>query len=358
MWAFLMLAMAMAQESMVTAQAIINRQLNSAVSIEELERAAIYGMVQTVEDLTGLSGSRVLTEEEYAEEKSWKEGKREGYGVRVQLIPRQGFFVDSVIENSPADKAGIQNSDIIVSFAGSSLVGLPPQAMLDILNQDYPKAITVGFVRNSSVQQVSVQKEFFQMEMLSVVSENIVGVHFFGKGVCRELEIVVKEQTDKPLVLDLRDNEGGLWEESIACLGLFLEHNAVLGYRQMVDGTSIPILSQKGMQHVAPVVVLINQGTKGPAELFALVLQEYGRAELIGEKTYGNAVDYQYYTIDKKWLLKLADTELLSANKTSWRNNGVTPNISVPLHAAIPTYTGVKQIDMQLETAIRLLSSN
>lgn len=357
MWAFL-LTMAMAQESMITAQAIINRQLNSAVSVEKLERAAIFGMVQAVEEQTGLSGSTVLTEEEYQEEKSWKEGKREGYGVRVQLIPRQGFFVDGVIENSPADKAGIQNSDVIVSFAGRSLVGLPPQAMLGILNQEYPKAITVGFVRNGSVQQVSVQKRFFQMEMLSVVSENIVGIHFFGKGVCEEFEAVVQEQTDQPLVLDLRDNEGGLWEESIACLDLFLERNAVLGYRKMVDGTSIPILSQGDMQHVAPVIVLVNQGTKGPAELFALVLQEYERAELVGERTYGNAVDYQYYPIDQKWLLKLADTELLSANKSSWRNNGVTPNILVPLHASIPTYTGVKQIDMQLETAIRLLSSN
>jgi carboxyl-terminal processing protease len=358
MWVFLMLSMAMAQESMVTAQAIINRQLNSEVSVEDLEHAAILGMVQTVEEQTGLSGSTVLTEKEYEQEKSWKEGKREGYGVRVQLIPRQGFFVDSVIENSPADKAGIQNSDIIVSFAGHSLVGLPPEAMLYILNQDYPKAITVGFVRNGSAQQVSVQKGFFQMEMLSVVSENIIGIHFFGKSVCGEFEAVVEEQADQPLVLDLRDNEGGLWEESIACLDLFLERNAVLGYRQMVDGTSIPILSQRNMQHVAPVVVLVNQGTKGPAELFALVLQEYGRAELVGERTHGNAVDYQYYPIDERWLLKLADTELLSANKVSWRNNGITPNFSVPLHADIPTYTGVKQIDMQLETAIRLLSSD
>ena len=353
-----MLALAMAEEPMVTAKAIVNRQLNSVVSEEELERAAILGMVEEIEKETGLSGSTLLTKEEVQQEKFWKEGKREGYGVRVQLLPRQGFFVDGVIPNSPAEAAGIKSGDVIVSFAGLSLMGLPPQSMLNILNQEYSEAVSVGVVRNGSVNQVSVQKDVFQMEMFSAGQNGYIPLHFFGKGVCGKLETVVKEQANQPLIIDLRDNEGGLWEEGIACLDLFLDRNAVLGYRQMTDGTTIPILSQKEAQHSAPMVIVINQGTRGPAELFALTLQEYGRAELVGERTYGASVDYQYYPLDEKWILKLADTEMISANKLSWRNNGVTPNVSIGLHLDRPTYTGGPQTDMQLETAIQLIASD
>lgn len=353
-----MLAIAMAQESMITAQSVVSHQLSSVVSDEEVERAAILGMVDVIEKKTGLSGSTLLTKAEFQQEKLWKEGKREGYGVRVQLVPRQGFFVDSVIPNSPAEKAGIKPGDVIVSFAGLSLMGLPPQSMLNILNQDYAEAVSVGFVRDGSVQQVSVHKAAFQMEMFSLGYEGYIPLHFFGKGVCENLEQVVQAQADQPLIIDLRDNEGGLWEEGIACLDLFLDKDAVLGYRQMVDGTSIPILSQKEIQHSAPMVIVINQGTRGPAELFALVLQEYGRAELVGERTYGAAVDYQYYPIDPRWILKLADTELISAKKISWRNIGVTPNVSIGLHLDRPTYTGVPQTDMQLETAHQLIAAD
>jgi carboxyl-terminal processing protease len=231
MWAFLVLAIAMAEESMVTAQAILSRQLNSVASEEELEKAAILGMVETIENKTGLSGSTVLTEDEFQREKRWKEGKREGYGLRVQLIPRQGFFVDGVIPNSPAEKAGIKPDDVIVSFGGLSLMGLPPQSMLNILNQEFAEAVSVGFVREGTVRQADVQKDAFQMEMFSLGHEGYVPLHFFGKGVCEKLEITVKEQSSQPLILDLRDNEGGLWEEGIACLDLFLDKDVVLGYR-------------------------------------------------------------------------------------------------------------------------------
>ena len=144
--------------------------------------------------------------------------------------------------------------------------------MLNILNPDYPEAVSVGLVRNGSMHQVSVEKDGFQMEMFSVANDGYISLHFFGEGVCGELERVVQEQADRRLIIDLRDNEGGLWEEGIACLDLFLDRNSVLGYRQMADGTSIPILAQKEALHSAPMVIVINQGTKGPADV-ALVLQ-------------------------------------------------------------------------------------
>ena len=142
-------------------------------------------------------------------------------------------------------------------------------------------------------------------------------------------------------------------------LDLFVEQNEVLGYRQSTDGTAIPILSNHEPIITEPVVILVNQGTQGPAELFALVLQERHQATIIGETTFGSAVDYRIQYPKKDWVLMLADTEILSAKKHSWHEQGITPNMSIPRGIVeVSTYTGVHHVDRQLQTAVQLISTS
>ena len=78
-------------------------------------------------------------------------------------------------------------------------------------------------------------------------------------------------------IIDLRDNQGGLWEEAVSTLDMFFPKDAVLAYRQYADGTKIPMLSQSSAVQTEPVVILINQGTRGPAELVAdIARKRYG----------------------------------------------------------------------------------
>ena len=155
-----------------------------------------------------------------------------------------------------------------------------------------------------------------------------VEVHFFGENVHQELSTALNNSEDS-LVLDLRDNSGGLWTEAIATLDLFFPEKSVLAYRHNVDGTTIPILAQHEAIYTKPMVVLINQQTSGPAELVALTLQEHQKATIIGERSHGQNIDYSVLRLSSKTVLMLADTYILSSQRRTWYQTGVVPNVSV-----------------------------
>ena len=100
-----------------------------------------------------------------------------------------------------------------------------------------------------------------------------------------------------------------------------------------------------------PVIVLINQGTRGPAELVALTLQENGMATLVGERSVGEAIDYHVLYPNPQLVLLMADVRLLSSKKRQWNGSGVVPNLSI---SAGKSYRGE---DRQQQAAIQLISS-
>ena len=334
-----------------------------------VERAAIDGMLDSIENRTGLSGSRVLTAAERAEERSWQAGIRDGYGLRVQLIQGRGFYIEEVIVDSPAETAGLQSGDIIISIAGQSLSARPAAEMVSLLKQNFEEAVGIEVVRQNTVRRFAIEKGVFQITMLTKRApseDQIIGLEFFGSGTAQLLREHLSRVADQPLVIDLRDNEGGLWDESIACLELFLPPELVLGYRRSINGLALPIVSHQPHIHAQPLIVLINGGTSGPAELFAITLQHHSRAKILGEPSTGFSVDYRYELVSESLILKLADAELLSPDQSSWSGQGVQPDLHLrskglqpmtPLNSSVFSSSSTKMQDVQLNKALQLISS-
>ena len=349
------LAYAWAQEPIQKAQELIEKTFASEISSSDLELAAIDGMLQSIEEQTGLSGSKALTRQEYEDYLAWQLGAREGYGLRVQLLPGRGYFVESVISEGPADQAGVERGDVIISLADHPFTGLKPEQMLVILNQEYEQSIPIDVVRREELRRFHLEKGSFQLQLLS--EGKSLNVHFFGKDVSKQLEQHLLQRPHQPMVIDVRDNEGGVWEEAIAAIDLFLPSDEVIGYRRTMDGVAIPIISKGNQKHDAPVIILINQGTRGPAELFALSLQEHKRVTVLGVPSSGYSSDFRLYNLDEEVIIKIVDTEILSPQKRSWTGQGVEPNILIRQNIALPAY-GSSTTDMQLETALRLISNS
>lgn len=355
MFWFLGISLSLAQDTVSAVYSTLTKQ--PVVDSELLEQAAIEGMLKVFDAQNSLTGSVLLNQEAYERDRLWREGWREGYGLRVQLIPGRGFHVEGVMEDSPASQAGIHAGDLLVGLNHRSLIGLNSQTMLAIMSQEVQGSIPVEVLRGGQSFEFSLDKGSFQMQMLSV--GEAISIHFFGSGVAEQLNTLFVSHPNLPKVIDLRDNEGGLWEESFAALDIFIEADQVLGYRQSTDGTAIPILSTHPATITEPIVLLVNQGTQGPAELFALVLQEKYKATIIGERTFGDAVDYRIQYPKKDWVLMLADTEILSSKKQSWNQVGITPNMVIPRGLVeISTYTGVQHVDRQLQTAMQLIATS
>ena len=352
MWLLLtsMLSVGSAQEHVQDVYATLSTQYDSTL----LERSAIQGMLQAADQQRGITGSKVLSTSEFEEWKAWKRGEREGYGIRIQVLPGRGLIIDHVMNDSPAQKAGLQPGDFIVSINTRSLSGLSSEQMLRLLEAEGVERLIVDIIRDETTKTLKMQKGAFVASQLDIqtnpsTASTILEVQFFGSGINQKIEHHLLESSVS--VLDFRDNQGGLWEEAVATLDLFFPKDVILAYRQYGDGTKIPVLSQSPSVQQEPVVILINQGTRGPAELVALTLQEHGMATLVGDRTAGEATDYHALYPNPQLVLLMADIRLLSSNKRQWHGVGVTPNLSI---SSTQSYRGE---DRQRQAAIQLVST-
>jgi carboxyl-terminal processing protease len=349
------IGMSWAQETIPIAQKLIEETYGDEISDNELECAAINGMLENIEMQTGLSGSQALTLAEHQKNLEWQMGIREGYGLRVALLPGRGFLVENVLADGPAEIAGIQQGDVIISLADHPFTGLQPEQMLHILHQEYEDIVPVDVVREDELRRFNVKKGRFKLQLIS--EQEALTIHFFGRGVSEQLKVHLERKLNQPMVIDLRDNEGGVWDEAVSSLDYFLPAEEIIGYRRTMDGLSIPMIGKIEQVHNAPLIVLINQGTKGPAELFAISLQEHRRATILGVTSAGEASDFREHKLGEDMIMKLVDTEILSPQKGSWTGQGVEPNILIRQNIALPAY-GSSSSDMQLETALRLISES
>jgi carboxyl-terminal processing protease len=348
LWMLTLLAsLAFAQDTVQDVYTVLSKQYEASL----LERAAIEGMLDIVDQQAGLNGSTVLSHAEFTDWKAWKKGERDGFGLRVQVVAGRGFIVEHVMNNSPASEAGLLASDFIVSVNTRPLNGLSANQMLSVLETEGVERLILEVIRGDVLQTIKMKRGDFAVPQVEYhESSSTVEVQFFGVGSSEQIRETLLNPSS-PSILDLRDNQGGLWEEAIATLDIFFPQESIVAYRQHHDGTKIPILSQESILRVEPLVILINQGTQGPAELVALTLQEHGMATLVGERTFGNGVDYHVLYPNSEWVLLMADTQLLSSKKQQWHGTGVVPNLSI---SAQQTYRGE---DRQLQTALQLISS-
>lgn len=312
----------------------------------QLELSAIQGMLTSVDEQRGLTGSQVLSQTEYQEYLTWREGHRKGYGMRIQIIPGQGFLIEHIMQLSPAERAGVLVGDLIVALNSRSLTGLSSKEIFLLLETEGQSSLLMDVVRDGEPLQFKIEKGSFQIPQ--VAKGKSVTVQFFGRGTTKEIAQAIE---DSAVVLDLRDNTGGLWEESIATLDLFFPKQTVIAHRQLSDSIVVPILSQRDQVYNNPLIVLINHRTSGPAELVAMTLQEHQKATIVGERSAGFAIDYTVLQSEPSLVLLLAETQLLSSNKQSWSQYGVVPNLRV---SSQQSYIGE---DRQLQTAIQLIKA-
>ncbi len=331
----------------------VYRVLSEDFDANQLQRAAIEGMLKEVERQTGIEGSKALTKSDYEAWQNWRQGSRDGYGLRIQVVAGRGFLVEHVMAASPAEKAGLLEGDFVVSVNTRSLSGLSGQHMLSLLESEDDERLLLEVIRDNELKQVKMYRGQFDVPQVSVEQVSPQGstvqVHFFGQGSADKIAKSAKESSIS--ILDFRDNSGGLWEEAVATLDVFLPSETVVAHRRYHDGNQIPVLTQKPPLQMDALVVLINQGTQGPAELVALTLQEKGIATVVGERSSGFGVDHHPLYPNEEWVLLMADTILLSSQKQSWHGIGVVPNLTI---SDQQTYRGE---DRQLQTAIQLTSS-
>ena len=153
------------------------RNLASSLIHEEglnrdLERAAIQGMLNYMDSRLGFGQSTVMNTAQKDEYLREQQGFRNGYGLRVQVLDRRGFFVEHVFKDGPAYKAGIRYGDIIVQIGSRDLTGLDSFQMIEVLNQPFQETNHFEILRKGQQQSFDIAKDSYRLK--SVLKHNRV----------------------------------------------------------------------------------------------------------------------------------------------------------------------------------------
>ena len=308
-----------------------------AVQGEQLTYGAISGMVDALGD-TG--HSRFLTPEMLKQQRNFTQGRFEGIGATLQMKDGNAVVV-APFDNSPAQKAGLKPGDIIIKVNGEDVEGMPlEQVVSKVLGPAGTQVkLTVmdpqtGELRDLTITRAHIDLQNVTWQMLPGTRIAHLRIAAFSQGVTKDAEKALEEieqQGGEGIVLDLRNDPGGLLDEATGVASLFLKEGNVLQEKD-AQGNIKNVPVEKGNKTTAlPVVVLINNGTASAAEIVSGALQDAGRARLVGEKTFGTGTVLNEFRLSDGSALLLATEQWLTPKGRVIWHNGIAPDVEVAL---------------------------
>lgn len=335
---------------------------------------ALHGLLESLD-----SNSSFLNREQYQQYKDRKTNAKGTIGAAVSK--RFGYAsVVSVIPGGPADKAGLQDTDILESIEGKSTREMSLAQIHSLLSGDPGSTVTLSVVRarRAEPDKVVVTRDVVSIPPVEEKSlqDGIdeIKVDALTKGKSQEIANKVKalqRAGAKKLILDLRDCAEGDESEGIATANLFLNHGTIT----YLQGQKYPreAFNADPAKDVTtlPVAVLVNKGTAGAAEIVASAILENARGDVIGDKTFGDGSVQKLIELPDGSALILSVAKYYSPEGKAIQDAAVTPNIMVadstddgPVpdedENAVPADQEKKtapQNDEQLQKAIQVLKA-
>ncbi|HLH54880.1 MAG TPA: S41 family peptidase [Verrucomicrobiae bacterium] len=313
----------------------------SSLHSEELTYGAISGMVDALGD-TG--HSTFLTPGMVKDLKNMERGEFKGIGIEIQ-VKGPHVVVVAPIDGSPAERAGLHPGDIILKVGGQDVTDWPLARVAEkITGKPGTKvSLTIQDPHNGSTRQLAVTRASVKMHDVTwhkVPGTSIahIRVASFDNGVTKDLRVSLQEIEQAGLngvILDLRNNPGGLLDEAIGVASQFLGDGVVLQAKDAKGKISPVAVEKGGLATNLPMAVIINEGSASAAEIVAGALQDNHRADLVGQTTFGTGTVLQEFRLSDGSALLLAVEEWLTPTGQSFWHKGVTPDFPVALPAEV-----------------------
>lgn len=327
---------------------------------------AIRGMLEGLDP-----HSSFLTPADFAELKAATSGKFGGLGLEVTLS--DGFIqVISPIDNTPAAKAGVKSGDLIIRIDDTPVKGISLKKSVELMRGERGTPVLLTIIREGETAplQIKVRRDFINVESVRsrLLAENFgyIRISQFqdktGKDLQKALQTLVKDNTRplQGLVMDLRNNPGGIFEAAVDVADTFLDAQK-LGDKKLIVYTEgrLPGSEMKAYAHNgdklqgAPIIVLINGGSASASEIVAGALQDYKRALIVGTQSFGKGSVQTIFPLDKDYGLKITTALYYTPLGRSIQARGIVPDIFVedaPIPPALnqgASWASLRESDLQ-----------
>ena len=330
-------------------------------SSDALTNGAIRGMVAALgDDFTAYvepKYARMLEDD--------ASGSFEGIGATLRSVNGAGIQIVRVFDGFPAAKAGVQSGDAIESVNGVKVATLSATevaalirgpggtpVVLRLRRADTPKPFEITVVRGKIVIPLVTSK------MIGTGADKIgyVSLYDFSANARQQLEPRIRELLDqkpKGLILDLRDNPGGLLSQAVEVGDLFLPEGDFIIERDQAGNVKRLRTTNSGIAQTIPLAVLVNGGSASASEIVAGAIQDYGRGQVIGETTFGKGSVQLPKTLSNGAQLRITIERWFTPKDRAIHGTGIAPDITV----ARSSEDSKANRDPQLDAAVNFLQT-
>lgn len=343
-----------------TIKKIINEDFLGEVDETKLTEAAIKGYVEGLDD----EYTEYFTKEEMEEFKTETEGNYVGIGIyMLKNTKDNNIIVLSAIKGSPAEEAGLKTGDIIKKVNDKEYTAEEFEKIASDIKGKAGSRVKLEIQRGEETLTFEIERKKIELYPIeSEVLENDIG-YINISSFCEDCSSKFKENYDKlkrknikSLVIDLRNNGGGIVDEALEILDSILDKDSIMLITANKKGEEKIEKAKKKPTIEVPIVVLVNENTASSSEIFAAALKENNKAKIIGTKTYGKGVIQESITLSDGSGIKITTEEYYTPNRNKINKIGITPDIEVDLEEKTKNITEIsRDQDTQLKKAIETL---
>jgi carboxyl-terminal processing protease len=316
--------------------AIVERNYVEPVNASNLINGAINGMLETLDP-----HSSFMNPEVFKEMQTETRGTFGGVGFEITIRDKV-LTVVAPIEDTPASRAGIQPGDQVLRIDGKSTKDLNLMEAVKLMRGPQGTQVTITIMRSGFTEPQDFTMTRATIPIRSVrsktleegygyikINQFIEKTHADMKAALSQLES--KNATLKGLILDLRNDPGGLLEQAVKVADEFLESGLIVYTEGRVEGQKMKFYVQKkAKEHDYPLIVLVNAGSASASEIVAGALQDHGRAVILGTQTFGKGSVQTIIPLEDGSAIRLTTARYFTPSGRSIQAQGIVPDIVVP----------------------------
>ena len=329
------------------------RYLHKIKTYEDAQ-VAINSMLASLDD----SYSKFMSEEEFSAQTNAINSKLYGIGINIASLSGK-IYIANVIENAPAYNQGIRLGDIILKVNGVDVSGQSIYHVAQLIRGDIDGSLTLELLRGNEKFEKTVKREEIKVKTIDYkkLSDDIGYIRissFIGIDTSKEFIIALNRLKDsKGLILDLRGNSGGLFQNAIIISNLFMKNGTIVNVIARQGKKNTYSATDEGCIYNNPLVVLIDGTSASASEILSSALKDNKRAVLIGTKTYGKGLVQKVFSLPNKSGMNLTIAKYLTPNGVDINKKGIAPDYVV-------TFTHndfINNIDSQMAFAKKYLEN-